>query len=384
MEVSSRFVMPPMQIGMVDGNGAPLPAYIPYYCDRVEGGIGLVIVESTAVDHPSATGQSSATRIIPRNAAAWTEVVRQVHRSGGRILLQLWHEGAVRPEGHGPHPNYPSLSPSGLAGKGHFSGRACSDVDLQEIKRAFVEGAVLAQSCGFDGVELHGAHGYLLDTFLWQETNLREDRYGGPLEQRTTFAAEIINEIRHRTGPEFVISYRFSQFKEIDFSAKVCPTPESLGRVMLVLRSAGVDIFDISARRFYDPEFEGSELGIAGWVKKLTDAPVIAVGSVGLDIDLFHAFMDRDREAQLTSPVRFAELVSRFENGEFDMIAIGRSILADPAFIQKMRDGRYDEIIIFSKDTMRNFGEQFSWNPGLVGEVHGFSEISATGLVSAS
>lgn len=377
MTVPTRFVMPPMQIGWVTESGAPLPHYIPYFCERVDNGVGLVIAESTAVDHPSSTGHPRATRMIRENISAWSQVVSAVHRSGGRMLVQLWHEGAMRKEGNGPSPDYPTLSPSGLARMGYPVGRACTAAELDEIKRAFVEGAMIAQQCGFDGIELHGAHGYLLDTFLWGETNLREDGYGGSLEQRTRFPAEIISEIRHATGPDFVIGFRFSQWKEVDFSAKMCPTPEQLGIVLNALKDAGVDVLHASARRFYDVEFDGSALGVSGWAKRLTSMPVIAVGSVGLDIDLFNYFFDHDREPQLTSLKHFADLVERFEHNEFDMIAIGRSLLADPKFLQKMRDGKYEDIVVFTKEAV----QKFKWNPGIIGEVNGFAEISAEGVV---
>jgi len=192
-------------------------------------------------------------------------------------------------------------------------------------------------------VELHSAHGFLLDQFLWPGTNLRTDRYGGPsITDRATFVAEVAEAVREATGPDFVISVRISQWKESDYDARIVEEPGQLGQLVAMLRSAGADIFHVSTRRFWTPEWDGSDLGLAGWAKSFTDAPVIAVGSVGLDIDVM-ASLDGE-EAQQTGATRIDELVRRFQRGDFDLVSVGRSQIGDPEWVAKMTQHRIPDI----------------------------------------
>jgi 2,4-dienoyl-CoA reductase-like NADH-dependent reductase (Old Yellow Enzyme family) len=118
-------------------------------------------------------------------------------------------------------------------------------------------------------VELHAAHGFLLDQFLWPGTNLRTDRYGGPaITDRAAFVAEAAEAVRAATGPDFVVSIRISQWKESDYDARIVEEPDQLGQLIPMLRSAGADIFHVSTRRFWTPEWDGSDLGLAGWVNR--------------------------------------------------------------------------------------------------------------------
>ena len=192
-------------------------------------------------------------------------------------------------------------------------------------------------------MELHAAHGFLLDQFLWPGTNLRTDRYGGPaITGRATFVAEVARAVREATGPDFAISIRISQWKESDYDAKIVREAGELGQLVSMLRSAGVDIFHASTRRFWTPEWKGSDLGLAGWVKSFTDAPVIAVGSVGLDIDVM-ASLD-GQEGRPTGASRIAELMRRFQRGDFNLVSVGRSQIGDPEWVTKVADHRIPDI----------------------------------------
>jgi len=273
--------------------------------------------------------------------------VAGVHAAGGAMFLQLWHQGAVNYGGDAEsNPDFVALSPSGLSHPGETFGRAATEDELASLKRAFVQGALDAAEIGADGVELHSAHGFLLDQFLWPGTNLRTDRYGGPsITDRATFVAEVAQAVRAATGPDFVISVRISQWKESDFDAKIVEEPGQLGQLVSLLRSAGADIFHVSTRRFWTPEWDGSDLGLAGWAKSFTDAPVIAVGSVGLDKDVM-ASLD-GQEAQPTGASRIGELVRRFQRGDFDLVSVGRSQIGDPEWVAKMTDHRIPDIRAF-------------------------------------
>ena len=196
--------------------------------------------------------------------------------------MQLWHEGAIRKEGgSGPYSQYPTLSPSGLAHAGKPNGRAATLEDLEAIKAAFVKGALAALEIGTCGIEVHACHGYLLDQFLWAETNRRTDGYGGDdMAARVRFPAEIVGAIRSAVGPEFIISFRFSQWKEFNYQARIAPAPQDL-RVMLdAVRAAGADIFHASPRCFWIPEWKRSDWGIAGWTKSMTDRPSLPLAAL--------------------------------------------------------------------------------------------------------
>ena len=348
LTLPNRFVMPGMQRQWCD-EGTPLPRLGEYYRRCIEGGVGLVISESCAVDHPSSTRTPFFTRMIPSTADAWAQCVAQVKDAGGAMFVQLWHEGAIRKdEGDDAYKGIPTLSPSGLAHGARPNGRAASTEELEAIKEGFVRSALLAKQIGVDGVEVHAAHGYLLDQFLWAETNRRDDGYGGDdMRERVRFPAEIVAAVRKAVGPDLVVGFRFSQWKEVNYDARVAHTPAELETMLRILRAAGVDVFHASARRFWTPEWPGSDLGIAGWAKSLTDAPVIAVGSVGLDTDVMENFTGK--EAKSTGAPGFAELARRFNNNEFDLIAVGRGHIGDPDWVSKVRDGRIGDIRGFTR-----------------------------------
>jgi 2,4-dienoyl-CoA reductase-like NADH-dependent reductase (Old Yellow Enzyme family) len=353
LTLRNRFVMPGMQ-QMRAKDGEPSKYFADWYARRAAGGAGLVISEGAAVDHPSATKSSRILRLEGRYEPQWRECVGAVHRAGSPFLMQLFHEGAVRVEGQGPVPAAPSLSPSGLVVRGKTSGRAASRTELGQIRQAYVEGARLAERCGADGVEVHSAHGYLLHQFLWRETNQRMDEYGGPdIADRARFSREIVEAIRNAVRPDFVVSFRISQFAEADFEAKPIESPEELGQLLSILRAAGVDIFNVSTRRFWSPEWPSADpsLGLAGWVKRLTDAPVIAVGSVGLNRDLYESIFSKDGEAA-PDPNGFGRLQEQFDAGHFDLIAVGRGIFADPEWVAKIAAGRAGELISWRKELL--------------------------------
>ena len=242
MTLPNRFVMPAMQRGWcVDG--VPLPKMADYYRERVDGGVGLIVGESCTIDHPSASGQNPAAHLFGPAVPSWERCVGAVKDAGGHMFLQLWHEGSMRREGAGgPQPCAPTISPSGYVWHDRPNGRGAAEEDLDEILASFVRAAVTARNIGADGVELHGAHGFLLDQFAWHETNKRDDRWGGPdLASRTSFPAEVVKAVRAATGPDFVIGWRFSQWKEVDFGARIAETPEELGDYLRILGDAGVD-----------------------------------------------------------------------------------------------------------------------------------------------
>ena len=346
LELPNRIVMAPMTRSFSPA-GVPGPNVAHYYGRRAENGVGLIVTEGTVVPHPSSSGYPDVPRLFGAEALeGWARVLADVHAAGGRIVPQLWHVGTVRKPGWTPNPDGPRVGPSGLAKPGESIGEPMSESDIDAVVCAFGRAATDARRLGFDGLELHGAHGYLIDQFFWQGTNRRTDRYGGDLVARTRFAVEVIEACRRAVGPDFPILFRFSQWKLQDYDAKLAATPDELARWLAPLVEAGVDVFHCSTRRFWEPEFAGSPLNLAGWTRKLTGKPTITVGSVGLDND----FVAGLRERRAGHNVGLDTVVGMVDRGEVDLVAIGRALLVDPAWVAKIRDCRTNELVPFTPD----------------------------------
>ncbi|MBL4788271.1 MAG: 12-oxophytodienoate reductase, partial [Kordiimonadaceae bacterium] len=214
---------------------------------------------------------------------------------------------------------------------------------------AFAKAAADSKAIGFDGVEIHGAHGYLLDQFFWSGLNERSDQWGGSLVARTRFAAEIIKAIRAEVGADFPIILRWSQWKMQEYDAQLAVNPTELEQFLAPLTDAGVDIFHCSTRRFWDPEFEGSDLNLAGWTRKLSGQPTITVGSVGLDA----AFAEKGQAGfSEAKNVDLDKLMARMENEEFDLVAVGRALIANPDWANKVRAAAHDGLAAYTKDML--------------------------------
>lgn len=358
LTLRNRFVMPAMQRGWCVG-GVPSTNLGDYYAARVRGGAGLIVSEALAIDHPSATGQAAAARLAPHTLEAWRRVVGTVKQAGGTIFLQLFHEGALRPEGMSG-----TLSPSGLAWTGKANGDSASRADLDAIRDSYVRAARSAKALSADGVEIHAAHGFLLDQFCWHETNTREDGLGGAsLRERLAFPVEVIRAVRSEVGPDFVIGWRFSQWKEVDFGAKLFSMPDELRCAINAWEDAGVDLFHASTRRFYQPEWPTSDLGLAGWTTQVGHSPVITVGSVGIRDLLFG--LPGEPEG-LDPHASLGELARRFERGDFALVAVGRAMIGDPDWVNKLRNGDLGKIEPFSARAVEENID--GWNMRLVME----------------
>ncbi|WP_326948458.1 MULTISPECIES: NADH:flavin oxidoreductase [unclassified Amycolatopsis] len=344
LTVPNRVAMAPMTRAQSPG-GVPTEQLAAYYARRAAGGTGLIITEASYVGHPSSGEHDQVSRLYGDAAlAGWTRVVDAVHQAGGVIFPQLQHVGMTRKGAAVPHPDAPAIGPSGVPVSGDGSpgepGRTMTQGDIDDVVRAFAEAAVTAERLGFDGVELHGAHGYLIDQFLWAGTNHRTDAYGGDLRARTRFAAEVVGEIRRAVSPGFPIVVRLSQWKMNDFTARIAESPEEFGVILGALADAGADAFHASTRRYWQPAFDGSDLNLAGWAKKLTGKPAITVGSIGLDTEF--------TSSASASATGIKDVLHRLEADEFDMIAVGRPLLGDPEWATKIVTGREEAITPFS------------------------------------
>ena len=340
MTLPNRIVMAPMTRSQSPG-GVPGANVAAYYRRRAEHGVGLIITEGTGIDHPAALPNPNVPRFHGADAlGGWRAVAEAVHAAGGRIIPQLWHVGMSRRTADGVAP----VGPSGLTITGEPAASPLSEAEILAVVDAYARSAADAMRLGFDGVELHAAHGYLIDQFFWATTNRRTDRYGGDLVERTRFAVEIVAACRRATRPHFPIVLRFSQWKIPVYDARLATTPRELEQLLAPLVAAGVDMFHCSTRQFWQPEFDGSPLNLAGWTKQITGKPVITVGSVGLDTDFIASLFDK-KNADRAGLERLVEMVAA---GEVDLVAIGRALLVDPAWAEKLRDGRRDEFVPFT------------------------------------
>jgi 2,4-dienoyl-CoA reductase-like NADH-dependent reductase (Old Yellow Enzyme family) len=216
-----------------------------------------------------------------------------------------------------------------------------SESEIADIIASYARSAGHAQALGFDGIAIHGAHGYLIDTFLWEVTNRRSDRWGGDRGARSRFAVEVVKAIRAAIGPRMPILFRFSQWKQQDFKARMAMTPVELREILLPIAEAGVDVFDASVRYFDRAEFPevggiDGELNLAGWAKKLTGRMAMTVGGVGLNNGMY----DSRKQGGAQTANNLELLMTRFARGEFDLVGVGRSLLQDPKWASKARLGQ--------------------------------------------
>ncbi|MFC0524934.1 NADH:flavin oxidoreductase [Pontibacillus salicampi] len=345
LHLVNRTVMAPMTRGFSPGN-VPNEEVAAYYRRRAENEVGLIITEGTGINHPaSVSGENIPVFHGEQALNGWANVVKEVHEAGGKIAPQLWHVGMTRSTGDLPNKEAAPVGPSGLNLNGEKVNEPLSTEEVEALVESYAKAAADAKRIGFDAIEIHGAHGYLIDQFFWGNTNKRTDRYGGDFVKRTQFAVEIVEACRREVGEDFPIIFRFSQWKMNDFQAQLVSSPDELERFLEPLVEAGVDIFHCSTRRFWESEFEGSSLNLAGWTKQISGKPVISVGSVGLD-SVFTDFSGAETSS-------LDGLVDKLDRDEFDLVAIGRSLLMDPEWVKKVHEGRTDDMLAFNKEAMQ-------------------------------
>ncbi|MCW3465203.1 oxidoreductase [Chitinophaga nivalis] len=343
LNTRNRFVMAPMTRSFSPG-GIPDAAVARYYRRRAEAEVGLIISEGTVIERPSAANDPDVPRFYgDASLAGWQQVLTEVQAAGGQMAPQLWHIGGCENHHSGWLPPAPFEGPSATG-----NAVAMGDAAIADTIAAFGRAAAQAKQLGFNSVEIQGGHGYLIDQFFRPATNQRTDIFGGKtLAERSRFALEVTKEVRRQTGDDFALMMRVSQWCYTDFHTKVAATPQEVADWLTPLGEAGIDIFHCSTRRFWEPEFEGSALNLAGWVKKLTGKATVTVGSVGLDKDVTTTFT-----AEAPVPMAIDELLRRMDRGEFDLVAVGRSILGDAHWVQKVKENRLGEVQGFSKEAL--------------------------------
>ena len=225
LRIKNRIVMPAMSTNFASACGEPTPHLIAYYATRARGGTGLVIVENANVDYPLGSNGTVQLRIDhDRYIPGLYRLATAIRAEGAAAAIQINHAGGLaRPERIEIMP----VGPSALSwSEDRIPPRPLLPDEIEGIIDSYALAAVRAMRAGFDAVEIHGAHGYLIDQFLWERTNRRTDRWGGDLAARSRFALEIVRAVRRAVGPDFPVIFRFSQWKSGGYDARLAETPD--------------------------------------------------------------------------------------------------------------------------------------------------------------
>jgi len=328
LEIRNRMVMAPMGVSLCEENGFAGESIRKYFEARAKGGVGLIIMGITAIDsefRPPKHLRIDSDEFIP----GLYELFNAVHIHGAKIFPLLWHPGRQ-------WKGEVAVAPSSIACRSFMYGdrvvpRELTTGEVEELVEKFGEGARRAQDAGADGVGLHGTHGYLIHQFLSPFTNARDDKYGGDLERRATFAVEIIDRIKEKCGPDFPIDIRMGQDFLVPGNG-----PEEVKALAKILESKGVvcigasgGMHESTREKLYGGTTSamgvppGWELEDAEIIKPAVNIPVFAVGGLGIDLEL----------AEKT-----------LQEGKADFIQMGRPLIADPDLPLKIMTGRVNEI----------------------------------------
>lgn len=326
LELKNRIVMSAMGVSFAKSTGEASDDMIAYYEERAKNGCGLIITEITRIDDVNGVGTNCQLSLTDaKHIPQMERLVMAVHKHGAKLFPQLHHPGrqthARLMQGR------PPVAPSPIpCGKCKEMPHELTTKECEDIRSAFVKGAVLAQMAGCDGVELHAAHGYLLNQFLSPHTNKRTDKYGGCFSNRMRIMAEIITAIKHMCGREFPISVRISADEFIDGGNAL----EDSVKIARTLESYGVDAINVSSGTYesgitiIEPNSypQGWKKHLAATIRKNVKIPVIAVNCI-------------------KEPGMAEQLL---EEGVCDFTALGRAHLADAAWVKKAKAG--DDIAI--------------------------------------
>lgn len=331
MELKNRMVMAPMATNFSTREGNVTQRLKDYYEDRAKGGVSLITVEAACVSYP--VGLAAAQQLCiseDRQIRGLKELSEVIHRYGAKVAFQLHHGGHRSTRSiTGQQP----VSASATSGRGTWtqwvggeSPRALTTSEVEELVEAFASAAVRAKSAGADAVQIHGAHGYLILNFLSPLYNHRNDRYGGDVEGRATFAREIVELIRQKAGRDLPIIFRISGEESVSGGLSL----DDAKIISSILEKAGVDNFDVTSgshdsyQEIVPPlDFEpGWRVYMAEGIKEAVGVPVMTTG-------------------RIQSP-ELAESILR--EGRADLIGLGRALICDPEFPKKIAQGRANEI----------------------------------------
>ncbi|WP_425325253.1 oxidoreductase [Planococcus soli] len=298
-----------------------------YYTSFARGGFGLIITEGTYIDDKySQTYLDQPGIALEEQAQSWKQVVDSVHAAGAKIFMQLQHSG---PLSQGNRFADETIAPSAVQPKGEqlsfYLGegpfqtpREITKEEIADVVKSFVHAAKRAQSVGFDGIEIHGANGYLLDAFLTDYANQREDEYGGSAENRVRLLVDIAEAVRDAVGQRFTVGMRISQAKVNDYTHKWAGKENEAEIIFGRLGKTGLDYLHVTEFEAWQPAFEPGEASLAALAKTYSQLPIIANG-------------------QLEDPEKATKII---EAGHADMITLGKGALANQDWAHKVQSGK--------------------------------------------
>lgn len=327
MEVKNRLVVPPMETGFAGPDGGVSDRLIDYYSARAKGGYGLVIVEITAIEPRGKGFEHQLCIYDDKYIPGFQGLVESVHKNGAKIALQLYHPGrCANPVFNDDfQPRGPSAVPDPVFRK--INPVEMSRGDIESLVEAFAQGAVRAKKAGFDAIEIHGAHGYLVCQFMSAYANKRTDEYGGDFEGFLRFPVAIIRRVRQVVGPDYPVSFRISAYEGVQLGRTV----EESCKVVQRLVEEGVSDIHVSAGVFESYYIQGVPPAVeqgfnapaAAAIKAVVPVPVIVVGRIN----------DPDVAEQIIS------------SGKADLVSMGRQSIADPEWPNKVRQNKADDIV---------------------------------------
>lgn len=328
LRLPTRLVMAPVQRYLAR-DGVPTEEMMQYYYRRAVNAMGLIMTEPVAVPESAAAADTDMAVFYGGSALrAWKRICRVVHSTPCRIAPLLSHAGILRHMQGGALPIGPGRG-VGIPGAGQTE--TMNHTRIEEVAGAFGRGAATAKILGFDAVVINGADAHLIEQFLRPETNHRHDEYGGDICGRSRFACAVVHAVRKAVGRQFPILFRFAQYGLLYGRSPLASDPDELHTFLGALCDAGVDMFCCADTQASLPAFGGSFLNLAGWARMLTGRPTITEGAVGL------------------AGVSVQNLARRLCANEFDLMSVGRALLADCAWGTKIRFAREAEIIPFSR-----------------------------------
>ncbi|GAB4100342.1 NADH:flavin oxidoreductase [Sinomonas halotolerans] len=326
-ELENRVALAPMTRISATEDGLATERMVAYYEGYAKGGFGLLITEGIYTDTAYSQGYLNQPGIATEEQArSWVPVVEAAHAAGARIFAQLMHAGS---QAQGNRFVDSTVGPSAVAprgeqlpfyrGEGPYSVPAAITAEqMQEVRDGFVAAALNAKEAGFDGVEIHGANGYLLDQFLTDYFNQRTDEYGGSPENRVRFPAEIARAVREAVGPDFTVGIRISQAKVSDHDHKWAGGEDEARVIFSTLARTGVGFVHTTEYRAYAPAFGEGGKSLAQLAKEHSGLPVITNG-------------------HLDDP---ATAESMLGDGGADVVALGKAALANRDWPERVRTGQ--------------------------------------------
>ncbi|MCC0660443.1 MULTISPECIES: FAD-dependent oxidoreductase [unclassified Clostridioides] len=325
MNVKNRIVMPPMGTNFGGESGEFKDEHIKYYEQRAKGGTGLIIVENACVDFPLGSNGTTQIRIDhDRYIPALYKLTENLHKHGACVAIQINHSGAsAMPERiNGLTPVSSSNIPSKNGGT---IPRELKKEEILNIAKKYGKAAKRAQIAGFDAVEIHAGHSYLISQFLSPIYNKRTDEFGGSLENRARFAKLVIDKVRDEVGALFPISLRVSADEFIEGGNTLDDTLK-----LLEYLNEEVDIYNVSAALNDSIQFQIDTMTLEdGWRSYMSKAVKKRFGKATI----------------ITGNIRNPEIASKIlKNNEADFIGMGRGLIADPNWVEKVQNGKEDSI----------------------------------------